>query len=540
MKFISYLALFAALGGLSYVAYNHHEALARMERSVIRAAENARPTQQSAIRTDPTAGRPDRGNGQWSDVQSITRDSVVQIFSYVAQFNWIEPYTTPKQGQATGSGFFINEKQLITNAHVVEEAKALFIQVPSLGKMRFEARIVGVSPERDLALLEIIERDLITLREALGGTIKYLELGDSDEITRADEIMALGYPLGQQSLKSTTGVVSGFEHLSGHFLIQIDAPINPGSSGGPSVDRRGVVIGVNSAGIFGGGVQNAGYIIPSNTVRLFLKQLEYVEPNGDGIKLLRKPFLGVLFNNATQALVEYLGNPQPGGLYVVETYKGSPLHKAGVMPGDMIYSINNYPIDMYGDMAVPWSQDKMSIIDYVSRLMIGDTIDLVVYRNGTKKDITFTFDQSELAPIRALHPAYEKIDYETIGGLVVMPLALNHLPIFLQSTPELARYMELKNQLEPALIITHIFPDSVAARTRSLNVGSILSEINGKPVKTLEEFRSAVRMGSKNKVLTIKTSENAFAVLPYDEIVRNEQRLADCYYFRVSPLVRDL
>lgn len=539
MKTLSALIVIGAVGGLGYVTLKHHEALARLERSLDRAFEQPHTTTPTS-RPEFTTTSADVKSTQWSDIQSETRDAVVQIFSFIAQFNWLEPYTTPKQGQATGSGFFIdNDGHIVTNAHVVDEAKALFIQVPSLGKMRFEAKILGVSPERDLALLEVTPQDLAVLKEALG-TIKYLEIGNSDNVQRADEIMALGYPLGQQSLKSTTGVVSGFEHINGHYFIQIDAPINPGSSGGPSVDRNGVVVGVNSAGIFGGGVQNAGYIVPSNAVRLFLKQLDHVEPNQDGIKLLRKPFLGVLFNNATPALVEYLGNPPPGGLYVVETYKGSPLHKAGVQSGDMIYSINNYPIDIFGELDIPWSQDKMSIVDFVGRLMVGDTIDLVVYRDGKRKNVSFSFDQSELAPIRAIYSAYEKIEYETIGGLVVMQLALNHLPLFLQTMPELARYMELKNQLEPALIITHIFPDSVAARTRSLSTGAIISEVNGKPVKTLQEFRSAVRLGAKNKVLTIKTSENAFAVLPYEEITRNEQRLADTYYFRVSPLVRDL
>ena len=118
------------------------------------------------------------------------------------------------------------------------------------------------------------------------GSIPFLPLGDSDLIHRSDEVLALGYPLGQQSLKSTTGVISGREQ----HLIQMSAAINPGNSGGPSLNTKGEVIGINSAGI--PAAQNVGYMIPINDLKIVLADLYKV-------KLLRKPFLGVLFNNAT-------------------------------------------------------------------------------------------------------------------------------------------------------------------------------------------------------------------------------------------------
>jgi serine protease Do len=473
---------------------------------------------------------------RWCDLQTKARDTVVQIFSQITEFDWLEPYRTPKQFQATGSGFFINQKgDIITNAHVVDQARSVSIQIPSLGKRRFDVMVIGVSPERDLALLRLVPDEHKALMETLG-YIPMLQLGDSDTVHRADEIMALGYPLGQ-SLKSTTGVVSGREHMAGQHMIQIDAPINPGSSGGPSLNARGEVIGVNSAGIRE--AQNVGYIIPSNEVKLFLRQLDQLGESNQ-VKLLRKPFLGILYNNASDTLTSFLKNPQPGGLYVVDSYKGSPLEKAGVLPGDMIYEIDGHKLDIFGELNVLWSEDKISIIDYVSRLMLGDQVHLVIYRNGERKDFKFVFQISELAPVRRMFPGFELIDYEVIGGMVVMHLALNHLPFLIQAAPELARYTELKHQLENALVVTHILPDSAAARGRTIGIGAVIREINGTPVKTLEEFRQALKKSLETNYLTVKTSESVFGVFDLQKVLDKEKQLSQTYFYPLSSTVREL
>ena len=150
---------------------------------------------------------------------------------------------------------------------------------------------------------------------------------------------------------------------------------------------------------------------------------------------MRKPFLGILYNNASESLTEYLGNPQPGGCYIVEVVKGSTMYKAGVKPGDMLYAINGHQIDIYGDMSVPWSEDKISIVDYVSRMTAGEKVNLVVYRKGDRKEVELSFDLTELPPIRKVFPGYEEIDYEVFAGMVVMQLTLNHIHIMEKVVP---------------------------------------------------------------------------------------------------------
>jgi serine protease Do len=463
--------------------------------------------------------------GPWSQLQAKVKDTVVQVFSQVGAIDLLQPYKTPGQYQGTGSGFFINkEGELITNAHVVDQAKSVWIQIPSLGKQQIDVDIVGVSPERDIALLKVRPDGMDAIRSVLT-EVPYLPLGDSDFVRRADEVMCLGYPLGMQGLKSTVGVVSGREA----HLIQIDAPINPGGSGGPSVNHFGQVIGINT--LYAPDAQNVGLIIPINELKIVLDDLH-------NVKLLRKPFLGILYNNASDRLTKYLGNPEPGGLYVVDVYQDSPLCKAGVKKGDQIYEINGHTLDIYGDLS--WGEDKLSILDYVSQIKLGQEIHLVVYRQGKRQDVTFTFDQSKLLPVHKIYLGYEPLDYEIVAGMVIQPLTINHLPALINSSPSLAKYTEMKYQMDHALIITHVFPDSQAHRSRALAPGAILKKINGNEVKTMDDLRESLFQGLTNDDLTIETAEGVFVVCSMKKVLHNDQQLARDYFFPLSSTMQTL
>jgi serine protease Do len=471
---------------------------------------------------------------QWRPVQEKVRDTVVQIFSQIAEFDWLQPYRTPVQGAARGSGFLINEHgDIITNAHVVDQAVAVWIQIPSLGKQLIDVAIVSICPERDLALLRIEPEQCAVIKKILG-RIPFLPLGDSDSVYRADDVLALGYPLGQESLKSTTGVVSGRESQ----MIQTSAPINPGNSGGPLLNTDGEVIGINSAGILE--AQNIGYAIPVNNLKVILADL-YKEP------LLRKPFIGVLSQNVTPCTTSYLGNPGDGGCYVLDVVKNSPLDKAGVKAGDMLYEINGNHLDIYGEMSVPWSEDKISILDYISRLSIGQEVSLVVYRAGERKEVTVRYGQSDVLPVRRMFPGYEPIDYEVFAGMVIMQLSLNHVELMVEQVPGLAKYQEPKNQEDPALIITHIFPSAQLNRARTVTPGVIIREINGQPVQTLEHVREAWKKSLDTGYLIMKVidtvtraSDNVLVVLPFEKIVQEEPLLARYYHYPLSTFAKEI
>lgn len=472
----------------------------------------------------------------WRPVQDKAKDTVVQIFAHIAAINLLQPYVSPTIGASSGSGFFIDDQgHIITNAHVVDQAKGIWIQIPSLGKRIIDVEVVGVSPDRDLALLRVSSEGLKVIRQELGG-VPFLPLGDSDLVQRADDVLALGYPLGQQSLKSTTGVISGREQN----LIQMSAPINPGSSGGPLLNAHGEVVGINSSGVLE--AQNVGYIIPINDLKIVLPDLYKV-------KLLRKPFLGVLFNNATDALTEYLGNPHPGGCYVVEVVKGSPLDKIGVKSGDMIYEINGHCVDIFGEIKLPQltSDDKMSIIDYVSRLSTGDNIKLAVYRHGERKEFTFVLSFTNQPAIHERYLGYEDIEYEIFAGMVVQPLILNHIPLLGSRVPGIVKYIETKYQTEPVLVITYIFPNSQLYRSRSIPIGATINEVNGKKIGTLDEFREAMKLSVHSKFLTLRVSdnvtrksENILVVLPWDKLIEEEPKLARDFRYPTTQMAQSL
>jgi len=474
---------------------------------------------------------------KWLRVQKKVNNTVVQVISETSQFNWFEPYKTPTQSKGVGSGFFISDTgEIVTNYHVVAQARKVLIRLPKLGQEQFEVELVGASPRRDIALLRVKEQELTTLKQALGGQIPCAELGDSDSVQRAQDVMALGYPLNQPSLKSTIGNVSGRERVMHQYYIQITAPLNPGNSGGPSIDASGKVIGVNSRGILA--AQNVGYIIPINDVKNTLKDLHKM-------RFLRKPNLGCIFTPSTATMVSYLGNPEPGGWYISRVFKGTVLDKAGIQDGDMLYQVNGYQVDRFGDINVAWSEDKVSLMDLLNRLVVGDQIDMVVYRRGQKKKFSFKLEAEFLLPVRTQYPDFEKIDYEVIGGMVLMNLSLNHVTFMLdrvpQLSPTLAKYLLPENRYDKAVIITNILPDSPAKNAIVLSSGSLIGEVNGQSVRDLKEFRAALLKSKESGFITVTTrDENRLAVLPLAKVLHEEERLSKLYFYPQSGLISAL
>ena len=465
----------------------------------------------------------------WRQVQKLSQDTVAQIFVNTASFNWEEPYKTPKQRRTCGSGFFVNDQGLIvTNYHVIDEAAGIKIQIPSLGKEQFKVTVVGVSPDRDIALLKLSEASFKIIQQKLG-SIPYLKLGDSDKVFRAQEIMAIGYPLGQEKLKSTQGIVSGREILSNESYIQMTAALNPGNSGGPSLNTAGQVIGINTARI--AKAQGVGYIIPINDVKNVIQNLLK-------IKFLRKATLGFESNYSTKNTTRFLSNPLPGGLYISRIYKNTLLEAAGVKSGDMIYEINGHKVDLYGELNAEWSEDKIPVVALLNRFSLGQKINMLVYRNGNPINISFDFNLTDPQPIRFYYPEYEKIDYEIIGGMVIMELALNHIEKFGEENPYLVKYMKRKNQYTPRLIITHIFPTSKAQDARVVAESDIIQKVNGHFVNTLEELRDAIRQ-SEN-YMSLETSEKLFMVLPFEKILLDEKRLCQKFFYKKTNLVEEL
>lgn len=457
--------------------------------------------------------------------------AVVHIYSHVAQFNWSEPYKIREQAENFGTGFFIDDQgHIITNAHVVEQAREIQINIPALGRKALYASIVSFCPQQDLALLRLNDADREYLKKQSVG-ISFLPLGDSDTIMRTEPVLVLGYPLGQYNLKGSTGIVSGFESIEGNSLIQITAPINHGYSGGPLLNNEGDVVGIALA--ISALASNIGYAIPVNN-------LKTVFPDFFKHKLLLRPSLGITFSNTSDDEAAFLHNPVPGGLYINQVMPGSIADKMGLQAGDMIYAINGNSVDSFGQVVVAWSQDRVYLFDLLNRIETNAPLEITVWRKGTKITARGSFELINPTAITQVYPDYEPVDYEVFAGLVITPLTENHIDMLVENAPWLVLYDEPENQIKPALVISAVLPASQADMRESLSAGQVIDEVNGQPVSTLPELRTALKESKKTGFITIKTKQTVFAAFKLDKTVQEAQKLSQEFGYPLSKTMQEL
>ena len=214
-----------------------------------------KPKQQFAYRTTIKAKV---GNESY-DVSGMCTYEVLEHDPFVDR---LMPKPNADEQHASGTGFVVHpDGYLMTCAHVIEGARSIEV---SLGENRYAARVVEVNSQRDLALIQIAARDL-----------PVLPLGDSKQIELAQHVRVVGYPLSDvlgTSVKVTQGSVAGFIEQKKGRMIQVDASMNPGNSGGPLVNDRGDAIGVASAGFFGSDISEIGLAVPADDVAALLKK----------------------------------------------------------------------------------------------------------------------------------------------------------------------------------------------------------------------------------------------------------------------------
>lgn len=246
-------------------------------------------------------------------------------------------FTGFQEVKGVASGFiFTPDGYILTNSHVTHQANKLTVTLAD--RRQFIAEMVGEDPQTDLAVIRIPERNL-----------PMLEFGDSDKLKVGQPVMAIGNPLGFGH-SVTSGVVSALgrslRSFSGHLMdniIQTDAPLNPGSSGGPLVDIYGKTIGVNTAIIQG--AQGICFSIPINTAKWVVGLLIK-----DG--RVRRSYLGIIGQSVIlpQRIKDILSLQQEGGVYIIRVAPFSPASKGGLQPQDVVLGIEGEAINNIDDL----------------------------------------------------------------------------------------------------------------------------------------------------------------------------------------------
>jgi S1-C subfamily serine protease len=320
-------------------------------------------------------------------------NSVVQVTSKIptATSNPLNPQSP--NATALGSGFVYDKQgHIVTNGHVVGNAKV--VDVTFVDGNRYTAKVIASDIYSDIAVLQISQNASQPQQQQLLSSLKPLVIGNSSNMDVGDTVIAIGNPFGLSDTM-TTGIVSGkgrsfSASVGGGFsipnAIQTDAPVNPGNSGGPLLDMRGEVIGMNTAIVSSTDTfSGIGFAIPSDTITKIVPTL--IEKG-----YYPHPYLGLTFAALTSDLAEDAGIPiNLEGIYVDTITKNGPADKAGKHGS----TTDQYAKKHLGDIIIAADGHNITtsddLVNYIGEhKSVGDNLTLTVYRNGHAIDLKAT------------------------------------------------------------------------------------------------------------------------------------------------------
>ncbi|MBQ2637503.1 trypsin-like peptidase domain-containing protein [Candidatus Saccharibacteria bacterium] len=316
--------------------------------------------------------------GSIADVANSVEKSVVSILTETRTMSYFGGAST---SAAAGTGMLVTENgYILTNKHVVDGANKIYVVLAD-GTEYENVELITTDPLNDVAVLKIPD---------VSG-LSPVTLGDSKTISVGQQVIAIGNALGQYQNTVTSGIISGTgrnitatdeSYSSSETLtdmIQTDAAINSGNSGGPLVNAAGEVIGINTA-VYSDG-NNIGFAIPISSVKGLLNNI--IENNST-----TRAYAGIYYSNITTDLAKAYNLPVTAGAYVYSNsvyssvISGSPAEKAGLKDKDIIISVNGVKIGKAG-----------SFSSLIGEYKPGDTVELLVLRNGNEIGIKLTLGE---------------------------------------------------------------------------------------------------------------------------------------------------
>jgi len=380
-----------------------------------------------------------------------------------------------REQHALGTGFVISsDGYVVTNNHVVAGADEVLVKMRD-GTEK-EAKVIGSDAKLDVALLKVKAKGL-----------KKVKLGDSEKLRVGDWVVAIGNPFGLEQTV-TAGIVSAKGRVigSGPYddFIQTDTAINPGNSGGPLFNRKGEVVGINTA-IYSrsGGSNGIGFAIPINLAKSVLDDLR---EHGR----VSRARLGVHITDVDKETMEALGLENREGALVPQVESGSAADKAGIRAGDVIISINGIPIRKAHDLPIR-----------VARHTPGDKVKIGIIRDGRKKIITVKVEampRDETIPNGGPQGENGKVRMGIVGENLTRELATT-----------------LQTRVRSGVVIQQVQPGSPAQRA-GIKRGDVIFRINGKDVKGMRSFTKLAedfKNGDALRVMLDRRGDQVFALV---------------------------
>ncbi|MDR2503864.1 MAG: Do family serine endopeptidase [Deltaproteobacteria bacterium] len=413
--------------------------------------------------------------------ERTSRGPAMPFSPFGEEFDFFFPFGRPdmmpreRRQNSLGSGFIISDDgYIVTNNHVVDGAEVIRVNFDSSRNKEnsYEAAVIGVDKETDLALLKIEAKQ----------KLPFIKFGDSDELEVGEWVVAIGNPLGLDHTV-TAGILSAkFRNIDSSSLVrflQTDASINPGNSGGPLLNMRGEVIGINTA--IAQQAQGIGFAIPSSLAKGIIDDLK-------AERKVSRGWLGVTIQPVDAATAKALGLPTAKGALIGGIIPGQPAEKAGIEPGDVILKIDNAEINTPEELQ-----------QVIMRKKPGETVTALVWRDGRSRSYKIQLMERGAREQAANTPPKE-------GEADTPSLGLHVRPV---NEQEVARLRLSPGQ---GLAIAQLDPDKLGAKA-GLRRGDIILAVGRKPVRGVEDFNKDVEGMFKRQgavILQINRGGNTF------------------------------
>lgn len=437
--------------------------------------------------------------------------SVVKIHTQHVIYDPYMPFQIMENPSSTGTAFFIDNEHLLTCFHCVEYQIKSYISDPNISKKQYLVEVIAAIPKLDIAILRLCE----PLEHAI------LEMGDSSIVKQLDQVVALGYPLDSDSLKYTKGIISGKQNE----LIQTDATLNPGNSGGPLLFEK-KVIGINSSKFTN--AENTGFSVPIN---FYKKWLPYIQTQEKPV-IIRLPRLNLVYSKLNDFAIEFFNKKmkEPIKSGVLVTKSNNKLFQ----DTDIITLMNDTEVDNFGNIKL--NENKILLSKYINNFIINQTVIFTVIRENNKIVIPFELKKELPLGTDNVYFPFERYNYIVIGGIVIMELTKNHLITLknnnIQSNLKLKIKEAIDDKLNKTYFVSKVLSGSKVKSLENVYSGNIIKNINGIKIKSFNDITIALKL--KKEQLIIYFESDTVFIYPYKELLKIDQELQKVYKYDIT------